>query len=105
MSNAQAAFGEHWQQARNYLPAELRKMAEHLQRIADNVTAYQLDNTQGYSPDTGKLMLKMQQQACVSVLVTATQLTLLAVQAAVNSILQALRTVLVRVASPLLLVL
>ena len=58
MSNAQAAFGEHWQQARNYLPAELRKMAEHLQRIADNVTAYQLDNTQGYSPDTGKLMLK-----------------------------------------------
>ncbi|GGX53472.1 hypothetical protein [Undibacterium squillarum] len=105
MLNAKTAFGAHWQQVSDYLPTELKKMAVQLNSIADNVAAFQLDNSQGYSPATGKLMLQMQQHACVSVLVAMTQLTLLAVQDAVNSILAALRSALVKLASPLLLVL
>lgn len=91
LSAGQAAFGEGWDVIKVFAPAEFRKIALQLVDIADNLAKFALDPAQGYSPETGKLLLQMQRNATESVLVALTELTLLTVQNALNAILQALR--------------
>lgn len=88
---AEGAFGEGWSAVKIYAPAEFKKMSVQLAEIAKNVAVYQIDNTQGYSPETGKLLFQMQRTACESVLVAVTHLTLLAVQNALNAIIKVLK--------------
>lgn len=88
---AQQEFKGEWDVVKDYAPAEFKKMAQQLESIADNVAKYELDPNQGYSPETGKLLFQMQKTACESVLVAITQLTLLAVQKAINAILDVLK--------------
>ena len=90
MASARGAFDDGWRFVSTYAPTEFRKMAVQLEEIANNVAKYENDNTQGYSPETGKLLFKMQKSACESVLVAVTQLTLIAVQNAINAILKVL---------------
>lgn len=85
------AFGESWDAVANYAPAEFRKMAMQVTEIAQNVAKYKLDKSQGYSPQTGKLLMKMQRTAAESVLVATTQLNLIAVQKAMDAVYKALR--------------
>ena len=87
---AEGAFKDGWQAVKTYAPAEFRKMAVQLAEIAENVALYEIDNTKGYSPETGKILFKMQRTACESVLVAVTHLTLIAVQDAINAILKVL---------------
>jgi hypothetical protein len=91
ISAAEGAFGEGWSAVKIYAPAEFKKMSVQLAEIAKNVAVYQIDNTQGYSPETGKLLFQMQRTACESVLVAVTHLTLLAVQNALNAIIKVLK--------------
>lgn len=88
---AQNEFKGEWDVVKDYAPAEFKKMAQQLESIAANVAKYELDQTQGYSPETGKLLFQMQKTACESVFVAITQLTLLAVQKAINAILDVLK--------------
>jgi hypothetical protein len=88
---AEGAFKNGWSAVKDYAPAEFHKMAIQLESIARNVAAYQLDENQGYSPATGKILLKMQRHACEAVFVAVTQLTLVAVQKAMNSIFKVLK--------------
>ncbi len=88
---AQGAFKDGWAAVKDYAPTEFRKMAVQLESIAENVAKYQIDPNQGYSPSTGKVLFRMQRNACEAVLVAVTQLTLLAVQKALNAIIKALR--------------
>lgn len=91
MGAAEGAFNEGWDAVKIYAPAEFRKMSVQIAEIAKNVTIYQIDNTQGYSPETGKLLFQMQRNSCEAVLVAVTRLTLLAVQNALNAIIKVLR--------------
>jgi len=91
MEAAEAAFQDGWQEVKVYAPAEFRKMAVQLEEIAENVTLYELDNSQGYSPETGKVLFRMQRTACESVLVAITRLTLIAVQDAMDAIVRVLK--------------
>jgi hypothetical protein len=91
ISAAEGAFGEGWSAVKIYAPAEFKKMSVQLAEIAKNVAVFQIDNTQGYSPETGKLLFQMQRTACESVLVAVTHLTLLAVQSALNAIINVLK--------------
>lgn len=88
---AQGAFKDGWVAVKDYAPAEFRKMAVQLESIAENVAKYQIDPNAGYSPATGKILFRMQRHACESVFVAVTQLTLVAVQKALNAIVKALR--------------
>ena len=88
---AEGAFKDGWGAVKTYAPAEFKKMSIQLAEIAQNVALYEIDNTQGYSPETGKILFKMQTTACESVLVAVTHLTLSAVQNAINAILKVLR--------------
>jgi hypothetical protein len=91
MKAGEKAFGEGWSAVATYAPAEFRKMAIQIKEIAENVAKYKLDRNEGYSEDTGKLLLKMQRTACESVLVATTQLTMIAVQKAMDAMFEVLR--------------
>jgi len=91
MQAGEKAFGEGWSAVAAYAPAEFRKMAIQITEIAQNVAKYKLDKSEGYSPATGKLLMKMQRTAAESVLVATTQLNLIAVQKAMDAIYKALR--------------
>ncbi len=88
---AQGAFKDGWDAVKDYAPAEFRKMAVQLESIAENVAKYELDSNEGYSPATGKILFRMQRTACEGVLVAVTQLTLIAVQKALNAIVKVLK--------------
>ena len=89
-SAAQTAFQENWDAVKSYAPVEFQKMALQIVSIANNVAAYQLNPENGYSPETAKLLFQMQRTACESVLVAVSQLTLIAIQNAMNAVLNAL---------------
>jgi hypothetical protein len=91
MSSAESAFGTGWKSVKQYAPAEFKKMAMQITEIAENVALYKIDPSKGYSEETGKLLLKMQRNACESVLVAVTQLTMIAVQKALDAILKILK--------------
>ncbi|HZO01579.1 MAG TPA: hypothetical protein VFB93_10290 [Burkholderiales bacterium] len=91
MRAGEKAFGESWDAVSNYAPAEFRKMAIQITEIAQNVAKYKLDKSEGYSPATGKLLMKMQRTAAESVLVATTQLNLIAVQKAMDAMVKVLR--------------
>lgn len=91
LTEAQSSFGAGWDAIKTYAPAEFKKLTTQLVDIANNVAKYELDPNQGFSPETGKLLLKMQLNATESVLVAVSTLTLLAVQNAINGILQILK--------------
>ena len=91
MGAAEASFKDGWGAVRQYAPAEFRKMAVQIEEIAVNVAKYKLDPNEGYSPQTGKLLFKMQRQACESVLVAVTQLTMISVQKALDAIVKVLK--------------
>jgi len=86
----EAAFKDGWASVRNYAPAEFKKMAVQIADIAKNVAAYEINNDEGYSPETGKILFQMQRRSLEAVLVAVTELTLIAVQDALNAILKVL---------------
>lgn len=88
---AEGAFKANWQIVRTFAPAEFKKMAIQLAEIVENVSLFEVDNTQGYSPETAKVLFSMQRVSCEAVLVALTQLTLVTVQDALNGITIVLR--------------
>jgi hypothetical protein len=88
---AEGAFQDGWKSVSKYAPDEFHKMAVQLSRISENVALYEQDPKKGYSLETGRLLFRMQRDACESVLVALTKLTLLAVQQALNAIMNALK--------------
>ncbi len=91
LRSASDAFGDGWTSVKNYAPAEFKKISSQIVEIIENVAKYALDNTRGYSPETGKVLLQMQRTATESVLVAISTLTLIAVQNAINGIFQVLK--------------
>ncbi len=91
MAAGEKAFGASWSAVANYAPAEFRKMAIQITEIAQNVARYKLDKSEGYSEETGRILMKMQRTAAESVLVATTQLNLIAVQKAMDAMAKVLR--------------
>lgn len=91
LETGQQTFGEGWDDVKSYAPVEFKKMAVQIKDIAENVARHKLDPAAGYSEETGRLLFKMQQNACESVIAAMTELTLLAVQNAINAMLKVLR--------------
>lgn len=92
-SEALSAFGSGWAQIKDYAPTEFEKMAIQLINIGKNVALYKTSNKKkGYSPATGKALLKMQRTAMESVLVAISGLVLLTIQTAVNAIFKLLKS-------------
>ena len=91
MAAGEKAFGDSWSAVANYAPAEFRKMAIQITENAQNVAKYKRDKSEGYSPATGKILMKMQRTAAESVLVATTQLNLVAVQKAMDAMYKVLR--------------
>lgn len=91
LNEATAAFGDGWESIKGYAPVEFKKVTEQLLDITENVAKYLIDPNDGYSPETGKILLKMQVTATESVLVAISALTLIAVQNAINNIFEALK--------------
>lgn len=92
MVNAgEQAFGEGWGAVKTYAPAEFRKLAVQIEEIARNVARYKIDPREGYSEETGKLLLRMQRTASEGVLVATSRLTMIAVQNAMDAMYDVLR--------------
>ena len=79
----QTAFGDVWGRVQTFAIPELRKIAVQILAIKDH-----LDEI---TPDTARLLVEMQVRAAVGVIVAMTELTMLAVQNAINAILGAVR--------------
>lgn len=94
MKEAPQAFGAAWNQAKAFVPTELRKLALELVSISENVASFELDNRQGYPLATGKVLLEMQKRAAENVLLAVTALTLIALEDTIDAILRAAKTVL-----------
>jgi len=84
------AFGANWGTVEKYAKAEFKKIAKQLVDILDNVAKFKVDPNTGYSETTARHLLRMQITATESVIVAMTALTLLAVEAAINAILNVL---------------
>lgn len=102
MQEAPKAFGAAWNQVKAFLPAELQKISVQLVSIADNVAKFELDDTQGYPPATGRVLLTMQKRATENVLLAVTALTLMALEDTINAVLKAAKGVLGAVIDALL---
>jgi hypothetical protein len=91
LQSAGDAFENGWESVKDYAPAEFKKISHQVIEITDNVAKYKLDSSQGYSAETGKILLQMQRTATEGVLVAISTLTLIAVQNAINAIFQVLK--------------
>lgn len=102
LSTGAEAFEDGWDSVKTFAPAEFKKIGVQIVEIAENVIKYELDEDDGYSPETGKLLLQMQRNATVGALVAISTLTLIAVQNAINAIFQVLKDVFFGVLSSIL---
>ena len=91
MGAAESSFSDGWSAVKQYAPVEFKKMAIQIEEIAANVAKYKVDKKQGYSEETAKLLFSMQRHACESVLVAVTHLTMVAVQKALDAIINVLK--------------
>jgi len=93
MGVASDAFGDGWESIKSYAPGEFKKLAVQMKDIVENVAIYDPQNPDqgGYPLESGKIILKMAINAMESVLVAVSSLTLIAVQNAINGILQVLK--------------
>ena len=76
-----AAFGEDWQVARNFAEAEFRMLGTRLETIA-------AQTAKGMHPALAKSLFDAQIRTAVQIIAGATALTVLAVEAAINAILE-----------------
>lgn len=88
-----AEFGENWGNVSTFATVEFKKIAETVVDIAKNVAQYELDPEKGYPAEVGKMLLEMQKKSTEAVLVGLTALTLLAVERAINAVLQVIKEV------------
>jgi hypothetical protein len=72
-----------WNKMKTYAVPELHKIAVQIAAIAENIT--------DYTPDGAKALFDMQVKASIGVIAGMTEMTLLAVQTAINAILNAIR--------------
>lgn len=80
--------GTLWADMQNYAVPELHKIAVQIVAIEQAM----LQPSPPYTPDGAQALLNMQITATVGIIVAMTTLTLLAVQAAINSIVSAVKT-------------
>jgi hypothetical protein len=78
------AFGERWEEARVFAEIEFRTIAARLESIAHH-TVHGLDSS------LAGILLESQKRTAVQAIAAATALTLLAVEAAFNAVLAAVR--------------
>jgi hypothetical protein len=78
------AFGENWQVARGFAEAEFKTLGARLQTIAEQTA-------QGMDPAIAKSLFDAQVRTAVQIIAGATALTLLAVEAAINAIIDVIR--------------
>lgn len=88
--NAMVSAGENlgssiWNSIETFAVPELQKIAVQIVAIEQNINAF--------TPEGAKALLEMQVRASVGVIVAMTTLTLLAVQRAINEILEAIKGV------------
>jgi len=77
--------GDIWEKMSTFAIPELRKIATQIVAIAENADAF--------TPAGAKALLDMQVKASLGIIAGMTELTLLAVQTAINAILDAVRGV------------
>jgi hypothetical protein len=76
-----------WNDIQTYAIPEFEKIAVQIAAIEANAAS-----PNPYPPDAAKALMDMQVRASVGVIVGMTALTLLAIQSAINQILQAIKT-------------
>ena len=91
-NEATGAFGDGWEQVKDFAPAEFEKMAVQLVNIAKNVARFESSNgEQGYSRATAKALVRMQRNAMESVLAAVSAMVLLTIERAVNAVMKAVK--------------
>jgi len=75
---------EVWDKLKNFAIPELHKIAVQIAAIAEHIT--------DYTPEGAKALFDMQVKASIGVIAGMTEMTLLAVQTAINAILSAVRS-------------
>ena len=78
------AFGEQWQVAKQFAEAEFKTIGKRLETIAEQTA-------QGMDPAIAKSLFDAQVRTAIQIIAGATALTLLAVEAAINAILDIIR--------------
>ena len=79
-----AAFGADWQTAKGFAEAEFRTLGARLETIA-------AQTAQGMHPAVAKSLFDAQVRTAIQIIAGATALTILAVEAAINAILDVIK--------------
>lgn len=87
-------FADNWGTISTYAETEFKKMSQQMVDIAANVAKHELDPSQGYSADVGKMLMDMQRLSTVSVLIAMSTMTMVAAQQALNAMLEIVKNTL-----------
>ncbi len=79
-----AAFGTHWDTAKDFAEAEFKTLAVRLETIGQQVA-------RGLDHDLAKILFESQKRTAVQIIAGTTALTVLAVEAAINAVLDVIR--------------
>ncbi|HUF71397.1 MAG TPA: hypothetical protein VMR74_00715 [Gammaproteobacteria bacterium] len=79
-----AAFGEHWEEAKTFAEIEFRTIASRLETIAHQVA-------RGLDPELARILFDSQKRTTIQAIAGTAALAILAVEAAVNSVLEVIR--------------
>ena len=79
-----AAFGANWETAKNFAEAEFKTLGARLETIAQQTA-------QWMHPQLAKTLFDAQVRTAIQIIVGATALTILAVEAAINAVLDVIR--------------
>lgn len=79
-----AAFGEGWEQAKDFAEIEFQTIATRLEAIAAQVA-------RGLDPRLAAILFESQKRTAIQAIAGATALTVLAVEAAINAVLNVIR--------------
>ena len=79
-----AAFGTNWNTAKGFAESEFKTLAARLETIGEQVA-------NGLDPDLAKILFDSQKRTAIQIIAGATALTILAVEAAINAVLDVIR--------------
>ena len=87
MAAGKTVLADNWVEISAYADSEFKKMATQIVAIGENVAKHEVDPTQGYSAEAGKILLNMQRLATVNVLTGMTTMTAVTAQQALDAIM------------------
>ncbi|HEY9163393.1 MAG TPA: hypothetical protein VIN57_02190, partial [Magnetovibrio sp.] len=91
MEAGKESFAGNWETISNYAETEFMKMATQIVEIGENVAAHEIDPSQGYDAEAGKILLNMQRLATANVFIAVSAMSEITVRQALDAMFKVVR--------------